>query len=140
MKKINRYILTYRKGPAFETVEMSDSTAAKEFCLLLLSSMPIEKVLIIALNSQKNMIAYDYVIGVPTESNVYFQRVFHFLLSFGADSFIIAHNHPGGDTTSSKGDRSLRDMLQIIGKGLDIMLADCLIVAGSKCRSMIRDR
>jgi DNA repair protein RadC len=140
MHKIKRYVLTYRAGPAFENIDISDRICAHEFCKTILSKIPIEKILIIALDCQKRLIGYDYHIGVPSECNLYFQRVFHFLMSMGAESFILAHNHPNGDTVSSKEDRVLRDSLRTVGAMLDIPLVDCIIVSGERSRGMMRDK
>jgi DNA repair protein RadC len=140
MHKVNRYILTYKKGPKFESVDLYDPTLSREFCLELLSFIPVEKLLIIALNSEKKLIGYEYFTGTPIECSIYTQCVFRFLLSMAADSFILAHNHPYGNVDSSAGDRGMRDIYKIIGKSLDIPLVDCMIVAGDKCRSMMRDK
>jgi DNA repair protein RadC len=138
--KIRRYILTYRPGSKFENIDLCDSTCARQFCLDILSKLPIEKFLIVALDAQKKLIGYDYVVGTSSECIIYFQHIFRFLLSIGAESFIIAHNHPFGDTISSKEDRYLRDTLAVIGQGLDIPMVDFLIVAGNRCRTAMRDK
>jgi DNA repair protein RadC len=138
--KIRRYILTYRPGLKFENVDIFNSKCARKFCIDLLSKFPIEKIVIIALDAQKKLIGYDYVVGTSSECIIYFQHIFRFLLSIGAESFIIAHNHPFGDTISSKEDRDLRDTLAVIGQSLDIPMVDNLIVAGNRCRSMMRDK
>jgi DNA repair protein RadC len=140
MHKVKRYILTYKPGPSFEHVDLSCPTMAREFCIEVLSRLPIEKALIVALDSECRLIGYDYSIGTPFECNVYFQRVFSFLLSIGADSFIVAHNHPSFNTAASREDLELRDKLRDIGPFLDIPMSDCFIVAGNKCRSILKDK
>jgi DNA repair protein RadC len=138
MHKVNRYILTYRKGPKFETIDLYDPTCAREFCLSLLSCIPVEKFAIIAQDHDKKLIGYEYYTGTPSECDtIYTSSVFTFLLTIGADSFIIAHNHPNGDTIASKADVDIKDTLKILGQSLGVPLNDCFIVAGDRCKSIM---
>ncbi len=55
-----------------------------------------------------------------------------------ADSLVLAHNHPGGSTAPSLGDREVTDSVASALAVLGLHLHDHLIVAGDACRSMVR--
>jgi len=56
-------------------------------------------------------------------------------LRLGANSLVIAHNHPSGDPTPSQADRDATRALAEAARAVGIRLQDHLILAGDDCRS-----
>jgi len=99
-----------------------------DFCKKLLSSIPLENVIILALDNANRIIGYDCVEGATNQCALYPANVFRFLLSAAASSFIVAHNHPGGTLNASEADWSITERLKEAGKLLDVPLLDHLII------------
>jgi len=56
----------------------------------------------------------------------------------GSAGIVLAHNHPGGDTTPSKADCSATRKLARVSEAIDLIILDHLIFAGDDCTSMRR--
>jgi len=54
--------------------------------------------------------------------------VFSVALKCNASSIIIAHNHPSGNLNPSEGDKRITQKLKKVGKYLDIVLLDHIII------------
>lgn len=67
------------------------------------------------------------------------REVFVRLCLCGASGFILAHNHPSGDTTPSKEDVKLTEQMQSAGKLMGIQMLDHVIV-GDGYHSMKEDQ
>jgi DNA repair protein RadC len=59
-------------------------------------------------------------------------------LRVGADSVVVAHNHPSGDPTPSKADRAATRALAKAAKVVGIRIHDHLIFAGEDYRSFLK--
>ncbi len=68
--------------------------------------------------------------GILTQVLIHPREVFNPALRNHAQTLIIAHNHPSGDTTPSADDLRLTKLLKSCGEILGIPLADHLILAG----------
>ena len=62
--------------------------------------------------------------------------IFKFAIDFSAASIILLHNHPSGNTTASQNDIKTTENLIKIGKIMDILIVDHLIIAGDSFQSM----
>lgn len=141
--KIAKYKISYVKERDAETLPqrtISHKADVAELAQKYLSDLPFEQVLIVALNSGNK------IIGITTEGSgasnqcvANPQNTFRFLLSVGAASFILCHNHPGESTRASEADWTLTKRFQDIGKGLDIPMLDHLIVAGPEAVVSMRE-
>jgi DNA repair protein RadC len=67
---------------------------------------------------------------------VYPTNVFRFLLTSGAASFILAHNHPGGSSHASEADWKLTERLKKAGELLDLPLLDHILITETACISL----
>jgi DNA repair protein RadC len=56
----------------------------------------------------------------------------------GSAGIVLAHNHPGGDTTPSRADFNAMRRLARAGEAIDLTILDHLIFAGDRCSSMRR--
>ena len=102
----------------------------------ILEDIGIEKILIFALDGNNKIIGIKEEMGDTNQCIVYPKQVFTFLFSVSASSFIISHNHPGGNTNPSKMDWDLTKKLQRIGKDLNLTLLDHIIVTEQECISL----
>lgn len=107
-----------------------------EFIKNYLNDLPIEKVCVIALGNKNDIIGFIQFQGTVNQSAVYPREVFSFLLSCGAASFILSHNHPGGSLNASEADWLVTEKLYQSGKNLDIPLLDHVILADEKTVSL----
>jgi DNA repair protein RadC len=126
---VQKYKLSYFK----ENVSLDNSLIISQndvldFCKKHLSSVPLENVIILALDNGNRIIGYDCVEGATNQCALYPANVFRFLLSAAASSFIIAHNHPGGSLNASEADWSITERLKEAGKLLEVPLLDHLII------------
>jgi DNA repair protein RadC len=67
---------------------------------------------------------------------VYPTNVFRFLLTAGATSFILAHNHPGGSSHASEADWKLTEGLKKAGELPDPPLLDHILITDAACISL----
>ena len=77
-------------------------------------------------------------IGTADRVHVTGRDVFRELIRHNCSVFFVAHNHPSGNPTASRGDLELTLGLQLAGELLGIELLDHLILAGD-CFYSIRE-
>ena len=92
-----------------------------------------EHLWVIALDTQLNVKEVFEVSHSTYAFTVSNQKgMFTRLLLSGANSFVIAHNHPSGETIPSNEDYKITEDCKQAGKLLDIVLIDHVIVADDK--------
>lgn len=108
-------------------------TDAKDVVNYLRSSMSYEKREIfktIFLDVKNNIIKIeDLFKGTINESPVYPREVIKKVFLYNATSIIIAHNHPSGDVTPSKGDILVTEKLKDICETMNISMLDHIIIS-----------
>jgi DNA repair protein RadC len=67
--------------------------------------------------------------GTVDEAPIYIREILRRALELGATGIIIAHNHPSGDATPSRPDRSITTLLAAAAKPLGIRLVDHVLVS-----------
>ena len=91
-----------------------------------------EHFLVAALNNASRIIGItDAFVGGLTGCVVHVREVLTYILLARAKAFIVAHNHPSGDTTPSQADIQLTACLYEAGKLLDVTLLDHVIIGWS---------
>lgn len=81
------------------------------------------------LNTKNKVIGYHLVsIGTLNSSLVHPREVFRPAIIAGANSIILAHNHPSGDTTPSNEDMKLTLRLDEAGKMVGVVVLDHVII------------
>jgi DNA repair protein RadC len=106
------------------------------FCKQYLRDLPIENVVILALDSGNRingMVAFE---GDAGSCQVTPCTIFRFLLSTGARCFIIAHNHPGGTKEVSEADWEITKKLYRIGHDLGVDMQDHIVVCDENIISL----
>jgi DNA repair protein RadC len=137
MYTVQKYRLTYvKENSQFHRIKITNRTDVRDFCKQYLSPIPVENVCIIGLDNGNNILGYDTIEGATNQCAVYPSNVFRFLLSSGATSFIISHNHPGGSVRPSEADWQITERLQSIGKMLELPLLDHIIITENDCISL----
>jgi DNA repair protein RadC len=97
-----------------------------------------EQVWLIALDSRNGVIARRRVAeGGLHGCAIQPSDVLRAALSVGASSFILVHNHPGGDPTPSRQDLQLTRHISEAACCVGVPMVDHVIIAGDEHRSVI---
>lgn len=98
-----------------------------------------EMAIVVFLNTRRRCIGHSIVaIGVSDCVLMHPSQVFRAAILAGANSIVLAHNHPSGDPSPSEGDiRCTRDFIQA-GKTLKIEVVDHVIL-GDLCDGRQKD-
>lgn len=96
-----------------------------------------EEVHVIALNSQKEVIATGLLFRGTVDYCMFHPRdIFRFLVKHNASSFILAHNHPSGQPNPSEADIKLTRKIIKISQMMEIEFLDHLVLTQQGFRSM----
>ena len=114
-------------GPRF-----ADSQSLVDYLFLDMAYLPTERLRVMFLNTDNRLI-YDETMaeGSVSEAPVYPREIMRRALEVGATALILAHNHPSGDPTPSRGDIEATRRVAEAGRALDICIHDHVIVARS---------
>jgi DNA repair protein RadC len=89
----------------------------------------VEKVYIIFLDAQNQIIAIEKIFsGSITASSIHPREIVKRLIQLKASAFVMAHNHPSGQTTPSSEDKSITIKVGIAAASIDVALHDHLII------------
>ena len=96
---------------------------------LLAEEDDVEKVYVIFLDSQNRILQIEKVFsGSLTAATIYPRELIKRLLQHKASAFLMAHNHPSGDTNPSAEDRSITLKLGIAAASIDVAFHDHIII------------
>ena len=96
-----------------------------------------ESMYILLLNRANRVLGYHLLSQGGTTGTVVDMKVLlQLLVKSNAHSFILAHNHPSGNTLPSAEDQRLTKKVKEASKLLDIQLLDHLILSADSCLSM----
>jgi len=105
--------------------------------VLDLNNEHIEKFGILALDTRNNIIGIHIIsMGSLNASIVHPREVFKAAILNNANSIILFHNHPSGDTTPSGADISVTKMLVEAGKVMQVDVYDHIIVGDNNYCSL----
>lgn len=90
-------------------------------------------------HSLKVLGLYEMSSGGITGTIVDIRMIFSAALKANATNFMIAHNHPSGNTTPSEVDKAMTKKIKQAGELLDIKLLDHLIITSESYYSFIDD-
>lgn len=98
----------------------------------------VENVYIICLNNKNIPVNYSLVAkGTINASIIDPKVIFKTILLSNASAFIMVHNHPSGDSTPSKQDYEITNILKKASKLLDINFLDHIIIGNNNYISCI---
>ncbi len=119
-------------------VDLLDSPAkVVNFLRMKLGGGKKETFMVLFLNAQNHLIAFDSFAGTVDRATVYSREVAERALLTRASAVIAAHNHPSGVCTPSPEDIKLTLRLKAALDSLGIKLLDHLIVTPSAHRSIL---
>lgn len=99
-----------------------------------------ENVIVIMLNTKNKIIAYSEI-GIGANNNCYIDipSIFKVLFTTNTSKFILAHNHPSGDTTPSKEDITTTKKIKEVSELMGVQFLDHIIIGENEYRSIIRE-
>lgn len=105
-----------------------------------MSHLSKEKVIAVLLDSRCRFIR-DTLIAFGSSELAFFKPrdIFGEIFKWGADSFVLLHNHPGGDPTPSIADITVTKKLKECADMLGLKLADHIIIGNNCYVSMKKD-
>lgn len=119
-----------------QKVTLDSSSKTGSYMMDLLSMKPVEEFVMVALNSQNQIIrAFTMSKGTVNESGVYAREVVRKAILHNAVSVIVSHNHPGNSAKPSQADITVTKVLEDSLKPLGIKLLDHIIVCDSEYMS-----
>lgn len=103
-----------------------------QYFIQKLASETVEKFFAIYLSTANKIIKEKQITsGTLNASLVHPREVFKTAVSVSANSIILVHNHPSGNTRPSNADIEVTNQLVKAGKMMDIQILDHLIIAGN---------
>ena len=114
-------------GPRF-----ADSQSLVDYLFLDMAYLPTERLRVMFLNTDNRLI-YDETMaeGSVNETPIYPREIMRRSLEVGATAIILAHNHPSGDPSPSRGDIEATSRVAAAGNALGIEIHDHVILARS---------
>lgn len=92
----------------------------------------VEEFWVAALNADRRVLASHGLFRGTVDHCLFHPRdVFRFVIAQNASAFLVAHNHPSGNTEPSAEDVKVTEQLLTISLIVEIAFVDHLIVAGS---------
>ena len=133
--KVARYAQLEKAGAR---VAIPNRGAAEEYCINLLAGERHEVFYAICMDAQMRvlhnaLIAKGSLSGVPA----YPRLVAEAALNHNAHSVLLCHNHPGGSPGPSQADVESTRRLGVLLHGMEVKLADHIIVADERAFSMV---
>ncbi len=118
---------------------IGNSREAENYCMSLLIGERLENFYVVALNAKCSVLGKRRIsTGSLSEVSAYPRLVMETALNYNAHSVLLTHNHPGGTCAPSPEDISSTRQLQMLLKGVGILVLDHIIVAADKTYSMIQ--
>ena len=125
------------KSRRLERGKIANRAQAQRYCQALLSGLRQECFYAVCLNAEMEVLGDALIArGSLGEVPAYPRLVAEAALRYNAHSLILCHNHPGGSLVPSLRDIEATRVLQRLLDGLEVALADHIIVAGGETLSM----
>jgi DNA repair protein RadC len=108
----------------------------------IIAPLRVESLIVISMNSRNRPLGPPTIVarGDTDGTDVPIRAVLRTVLVMEGMQFIIAHNHPSGDPSSSPADRAVTTRLAEAGKAIDCPLRDHVIIgANGRFVSLRRD-
>lgn len=131
MKETCQYKLKLEKDKTFPKINLQKFEDVERFLIddLKLNEEPEEVVILIAVNMNLDVAGiFEVSRGTIYQSQIYAGDILKRLLLTNCTRFMIAHNHPSGNTLPSINDDAKADELMKISKLLNFDMVDFLIV------------
>ena len=126
------------KEPAIETA----AQAAEAFWRELPNKQNEERVWVMPLKHDGSMLRKPILVSVGCEdgtTSLNIREIFTEALKVGAESIIVAHNHPSGNLMPSKADMEATEKLKAAADLLEVRLVDHLIIGQDEYFSLVEN-
>ena len=111
--------------------------AIRQYLRLHLAGERCELFSVLYLDAQHRAIALETPFaGTITQTAVYPREIVRAALAHGAASVVLAHNHPSGESTASRADIAITQVLKEALALVDVRVLDHFIIAGDQAVSM----
>lgn len=138
MSLFSRVAKRLEQSRAGERVVLRNRQMAEEYCIRLLSGLKQECFYAVCMNGQMQILGDALIArGSLSEVPAYPRLVADAVLRHNAHSVVLCHNHPGGSVIPSHGDMETTRCLGALLSGIEVVLADHIIVADGKALSMV---
>lgn len=115
---------------------LRNSQQLKECCISLFRGIENERIHVLSLNSQLELLGTDLIgEGTPSQVPVFPRAVVSALLRRRATGAVLTHNHPGGRLMPSQQDVDMTETIAQTLSSLDIRLYDHVLVSGEEAFS-----
>jgi len=127
---LREVVVNYR-GARRKAPVIKDSQSVVRFLKKTLIDNSREHFIVLYLDTVNQVIGFTVsAIGTQKSCPVNIGEIFQKAVLLGANSLIVAHNHPSGSTHPSKQDRAVTQRISDAGEILDIPLLDHIIFGG----------
>ncbi len=135
--KLLASITARRVTDTFSFGRIQSKESIRRYFVYRMYGADIERVYMMMLDENDAVIACPCVSeGAVNSSGITPRRFLEIAVRAGAQSVILAHNHPSGHATASEDDYRATEMLQAAFRAAGIRLIDHMVVAGNNCISM----
>ncbi|MDD6728417.1 MAG: DNA repair protein RadC [Eubacteriales bacterium] len=138
IKTINNRVIRNRNE---NTTVINSSKVAMEYCCNLLSNENVEKCALITLTN-KGAIINCHVLdngGSVSEIKISLRTLINYIVLDNAAGFILAHNHPNGNSEPSLSDIDFTQNIKFSAEKLGVNMIDHIIVGSDDCFSFSKD-
>ncbi len=118
-------------------VRLETVSQAGEYCMNFFKDLPNERMILISLNSKKEVIASDIISdGNSNATVVDVRKILEFALLRKAAGVVLSHNHPGDTTHPSASDVAVTERIIRVLEGINIAVIDHIICNDDSYESM----
>lgn len=124
-------LFEFNKRHSLSKLDLKPIKSAKDVYEYASQKLPNDKehFMILHLDSKNKIIKDEIIsIGILNASIIHPREVFKSAIKESANSIILVHNHPSGDSTPSKEDENISEKLFEAGNLLDIKVLDHVII------------
>lgn len=130
--KLLARISSRRKTERFKFGKMHTKAEIADYLKGLFLGLSVENLYVISLDAEGSVVSCDLVaVGTVNAAGVIPRQLVETAIKNNAESVILAHNHPGGNTTPSNEDTSLTMSLSKVLSKAGIKLAGHFIISGN---------
>jgi len=143
--ELGRRIAALRDKQAEAPERIRGSEDAIRYCMRAFHRLAVdgkqEEFHIVTLDTQHGPIgSHRITVGTLDASLVHPREVFRPAIRDSASAILLVHNHPSGDPTPSREDRTVTERLTQVGDLVGIRVLDHIIVAKERGRSVLAER
>lgn len=129
---ISRAVAIIERRFATAREDLSSPQAVRDYLRLKLACLEHEVFMVIWLDSQNRVIAFEELFrGTLMQTSVFPREVVKQALKWNAAAAIFAHNHPSGVQEPSRADENITDQLRKALNLIDVRVTDHMVIGGA---------